>query len=668
MIHERDVNALYKKFVELAVSIMASDAGSMQMFRPGPGGTGELLLLATHGFDEAAQAYWKWVNVDAGSTCAQSLRTRTRTIAEDVASCPYTLRRNDRAAFEAAGIQAAQSTPLFSRDGQLMGMITTHWLRRHRPSDHDLELLDIVARQAADLIERRINEQALRESEERFRAFVATSSDLVYTMSADWSEMLSMQGREFIAHTPSPNRNWLAEYIVPDDHARVLARINEAVAGKTIFESEHRVLRVDGSLGWVHSRAIPLLDEQGEIREWFGTATDITDKKHAQAQQRQALRQSQHAVETLQAAFLPQSLPRLEHFYVDAAYLPAEEGTRVGGDWYDAAQLPDGRILLCVGDVTGHGLSAAVIAGKLRQAAVVGALNMDDPADVLQVLNRVLRFAHPDVYATAMLGFIDAEFSQFTYASAGHPPAFFATVENVTELPCGGVLLGCVAELELKTHRIALPETFSIALYSDGLTEFARDIASAERAIQQLLGQFTAAAPFQNAANAMLQGVLGDRAPSDDVAVLVVQRNRQPLRHVSADPLSEARMSWQFHSNDAESARKVRRTIAELAFSEHLDSDAAFALQTIFGEALANAVAHAPGTIDVSVERRQDDIEMRIRDRGPGLRHKPTTSKGLLEENGRGLFLIQALSADLDIDATESGTELRARVPLRNVL
>jgi PAS domain S-box-containing protein len=116
--------------------------------------------------------------------------------------------------------------------------------------------------------------ETLRESEERHRAFVTATSDIVYRMSPDWNEMRHLKGKDFIRDTDDPSEAWLETYIHPDDQPQVLAAIDEAIRTKTPFEFEHQVKRLDGTLGWVHSRAVPVWGENGDIIEWFGAARD----------------------------------------------------------------------------------------------------------------------------------------------------------------------------------------------------------------------------------------------------------------------------------------------------------------------------------------------------------------------------------------------------------
>lgn len=130
-----------------------------------------------------------------------------------------------------------------------------------------------------DITELKKAQKTAQESEKRFRALVEASSDGVYRMSPDWREMRYLLGKDFIPDMEEPSPTWLQRYIHPDDQEHVMAVINKAIRTKSVFELEHRVLRVDGSLGWTLSRAIPILDVYGEIIEWFGMTKDITASK-----------------------------------------------------------------------------------------------------------------------------------------------------------------------------------------------------------------------------------------------------------------------------------------------------------------------------------------------------------------------------------------------------
>lgn len=146
-----------------------------------------------------------------------------------------------------------------------------------------------------DITERKRAEEALRKSEERFRALVTASSEVVYRVSPDWSEMRQLYGRGFLADTEIPSSSWLQEYVPPEDQPRVTAVVNEAISTKSTYQLEHRVRLADGSLGWIFSRAVPMLNANGEIVEWFGAASDITERKRAE----EALRESEERLRLL---------------------------------------------------------------------------------------------------------------------------------------------------------------------------------------------------------------------------------------------------------------------------------------------------------------------------------------------------------------------------------
>jgi PAS domain S-box-containing protein len=137
---------------------------------------------------------------------------------------------------------------------------------------------ELVARVGGQLALARVR----REGQDRFRALINASWDVVYRMSPDWTQMRELDGHGFIADTSQPSTNWLDEYIHPDDQAKVLEVIQAAIRDKVTFELEHRVRRPDGSLAWTLSRAIPLFDEESEIIEWVGAAADVTQRKRAE--------------------------------------------------------------------------------------------------------------------------------------------------------------------------------------------------------------------------------------------------------------------------------------------------------------------------------------------------------------------------------------------------
>ncbi|MWV25326.1 PAS domain-containing protein [Methylobacterium sp. 2A] len=146
---------------------------------------------------------------------------------------------------------------------------------------------DCTARVTAQR-ERDVAMERLRAGEERLTALVEASSDSLYSMSPDWQEMRTFQGRGFIADTDAPSVRWMDAYLFPEDQDEVRGVIAAAVARTEPFELEHRVRLADGSAGWIFSRAIPVRDAEGRVVEWFGMAADVTARRHAVEQLRKS--------------------------------------------------------------------------------------------------------------------------------------------------------------------------------------------------------------------------------------------------------------------------------------------------------------------------------------------------------------------------------------------
>ncbi|MCS0629491.1 ATP-binding protein [Telluria mixta] len=161
---------------------------------------------------------------------------------------------------------SAVSTPVFDADGGIL----------------------CIAHTTIDVTEQVRSEAALRESEARYRALTNATADVVYRMSADWSQLRQLDGRGYLKDTSAASRYWVDEYIPPEDQDRIHDAIDAAIRAKSTFELEHRVHRLDGSVGWTYSRAVPMLDARGEIEEWIGAASDITERKLAEEKLRES--------------------------------------------------------------------------------------------------------------------------------------------------------------------------------------------------------------------------------------------------------------------------------------------------------------------------------------------------------------------------------------------
>ncbi len=233
-------------------------------------------------------------------------------------------------------------------------------------------------------------------------------------------------------------------------------------------------------------------------------------------------RERRIAVE-LQAASLPTTLPSTADRRLVADYRPGSDEATIGGDWYDAFALDDGRLAITVGDVLGHGLHAAVTMTKLRQAMQAAAMIRPDPNAMLAVADKTLGLIDPDGFATAIAAIYDPTASTLTFASAGHPgPARRLPDGTVHDRTNSGLLLGLRTGATREVAVVDSPPGSTFVFYTDGLIEATRDV---EAGLRRLLDACAddAVLGADNAARAIVDFVLGGRSASDDIAVLVAR-------------------------------------------------------------------------------------------------------------------------------------------------
>ncbi len=491
-----------------------------------------------------------------------------------------------------------------------------------------------------------------RRAEDEMRAILRSMPQIVWTADASGSiDWYNERWYEYTGQTRAEAAGWGWQAVHhPEDFPSVMQRWPHSIATGEPFEMEFRLRGMDGRFRWFLTRIQPVRDDAGEIVRWYGSNTEIEE-------QVRTIARTQRISETLQDVFLPTSLPQPSDVRFDAMYVSAERGSLVGGDWYDAFELPDGRLAFSIGDVMGHGLAASVTVGRLRQAIFTLAFDEDDPAVVLSKLNNVLR-RQEETIATAIVGFVSHDRRTIRYANAGHPPAIVASPgEAPTFLEYGDVPLGVLDGLTLATREIANVKLGTlVVLYTDGITEFARDIDAAEEkllaAVASRVGDVTSARP----ARTILAEVLGGGVPSDDAALLFMQFDRVAADVREADDAAQLSRKWRYHSSDSRSAMEIRRTVIaylrRIALPESELGDA----ELVLGELLANTVEHAPGLVEIDLDWSGRRPRLIVSDSGDAIE---TNVAGLpddpFDENGRGLYLVHALARDIDTSPAPDG-------------
>lgn len=210
LITENDEKGFHERLLDAAISIMHSECASLQMFKD-DGGGGHLELIAHRGFSQEAVDRWQRVTCARMTACGEVLRTGHRVVVPDISKSEFMAGSDDLEFSLESGIRAVQSTPLLSRSGVLMGVFSTHWATTHTPSDRDLRLLDILARQAADLLERMLTEERLRESDRRKEEFLAT---LAHELRNPLAPILNAVQCLELAAPVEPEARWAHDVIV----------------------------------------------------------------------------------------------------------------------------------------------------------------------------------------------------------------------------------------------------------------------------------------------------------------------------------------------------------------------------------------------------------------------------------------------------------------------
>ncbi|MFD5454551.1 PP2C family protein-serine/threonine phosphatase [Streptomyces olivaceus] len=253
---------------------------------------------------------------------------------------------------------------------------------------------------------------------------------------------------------------------------------------------------------------------------------ELTRRASIAVDHAQRYQHNRDIAETLQRALLTE-LPAPPGLALAARYLPATHGLNIGGDWYDAFRQPDGGVIVVVGDVTGHGLRAAVMMSQLRTALRAYAVDGGSPGRLLTRLHTFLHHLQPDLFATAVIARFHPDDPTLTWAAAGHPPPVLRTpdgrVRTLDAKP--GAMLGIPLRQEIADHTVPLAPGTTLALYTDGLVERrAQGIDPGIARLAHALGSFAPQeleTDLEGSADGILRPLLSDSERDDDVCLLL---------------------------------------------------------------------------------------------------------------------------------------------------
>jgi PAS domain S-box-containing protein len=502
---------------------------------------------------------------------------------------------------------------------------------------------------ATDIHERKVVEDSLRASEQYFRELADSAPVMIWTTDAEG--MVTFVNRGWLEFTGTSLDDEIGDTwalgVHPEDVDAVVGEFEQVLAERGSWEREYRLRRHDGEYRWVFERGAPRY-HGGVFSGFVGSSTDIHERRTMEERLREVYEREHRIAETLQRSLLPERLPRIAGLTMAARYLPAGHGEAVGGDWYDALELSDGRVAIVVGDVVGHGLRAAAAMGQLRNAFRAYALVESSPAEVMARVNRLAASGAEDsVVGTVLLLMLDRETGELTYTSAGHPPPLVLGPDSAEFLEGGRSMpVGASEAAVFREGAATLLPGSTLLLYTDGLVE-RRDVPLDER-LDELAGvALRAGGTPDDICNRVLAGVLGEGAGADDVALIAVRTEPALARHLRLTLPAEPG-----------SLVTIRRRLARFLNGTGASDMEAYEITLAISEAAGNAIEHAYGpgdaTFDIEAELVDDDVVACVRDQGEWRESRD-------DHRGRGLNIIRGVMDSAEVSREEDGTVVHMR-------
>lgn len=405
----------------------------------------------------------------------------------------------------------------------------------------------------------------------------------------------------------------------------------------------------------------PTFDEEGGLVGRIDVFADVTESIQREEQVKRLYEQARRTAERYQRSLLPETIPDLPRVSLIAHYVAAAGPRAVCGDFYDFITLPNGRVGLVIGDVCGIGPVAANDAALTRYTLRALATESSDPAELLVALNERISAQLPsERFVRLFFGVLDPERAYFEYANAGHvsPVVYRARDTSVSWLEEGGLALGIEPDADYKVGQLDLHAGDMLVLYTDGVTEaprHGRPLGQGRfRDLVESYGMGTPGELVQALGRSVDAWVSDDLR--DDLALLVCQIVPDALL---GEPVRELVLP-----NEPERISEVRHFVSSFLSDVRAPVEISAEILIAVGEAAGNASRHG--------RRPQGRSEMRVRcalergsvlvtiaDDGPGFavpETPPEAPPDPLASGGRGLYLMEALMDEVDIDSSAEGT------------
>ena len=368
------------------------------------------------------------------------------------------------------------------RDGQIVTQTGRYTLIRDSEGNPDY-----VIALHEDITERLKAEEALAASERLFRTIFENAQIGISVVNISAQQYHTNRALHEMLGCTSEDLSSVDKWdlmVHPDEREAGAKRYADLVAGKLDRDEwEQRFVRPDGRLVIANGRFSVLRDVTGRALYVLNLSEDITERRRAEkelreahetlAQQLLAINNELELARQTQLSILPKDTPRLPGLEIAARYMPM---SAVAGDFYDFVMVDEKHVGILIADVSGHGLSAALVASMLKSALPAQLPHASDPARVLSGLNQALFGKFEAHYVTAAYVFVDMANNTVSYAGAAHPPLLWwhANTQHASECLENGLMLGPFRDSTYSAMTFALEKGDEIILVTDGILE-ARD-------------------------------------------------------------------------------------------------------------------------------------------------------------------------------------------------